>query len=148
MTCQTRYLYPGTIIISAVPCQITTVLGTCVAVCLWDADRQAGGINHYILPLWDGRGLATPRFGDIAIARLLEGMARVGCHPESLTAKLFGGKICLGVYDTGGRNVELAREQLQAAGITVAAEDVGGNFGRRVAFDTTTGVVRLKRWLG
>ncbi|MBF0165687.1 MAG: chemotaxis protein CheD, partial [Magnetococcales bacterium] len=51
---------------------ITTVLGSCIAVCLWDRMRKEGGMNHYKLPLWNGDGLPSPKYGNIAIAKLIE----------------------------------------------------------------------------
>src|SRR5258706_10049652 len=81
------FLVPGAVHCSAAPGLVTTVLGSCVGVCLWDPLRRVGGMNHYVLPLSpaDDR---TPRYGDVAIERLIEAMARLGCRVGDLVAKL------------------------------------------------------------
>ena len=66
-----HFLYPGAIYISPEPTLITTILGSCVAICLYDPILQIGGMNHYMLPLWNGQGLASPRYGNIAIEKLI-----------------------------------------------------------------------------
>jgi len=39
----------------------------------------------------------------------------------------------------GHENVAIARSVLQKKGIAIVSEDVGGNMGRKVVFDTETG---------
>ena len=56
------------------PHRLSTVLGSCVAVCLWDQRLKFGGMNHYMLPMWNGAGLASPKYGNIAIPKLIEQM--------------------------------------------------------------------------
>jgi len=129
--------------------EVTTVLGSCIAVCLWDPRRRLGGINHFLLPLWNGEGLASPRYGNVAIARLLELMGELGCQPGALQAKVFGGGTITrtggGMWNIGERNALLAADLLAAAGIPVVAQDVGGAQSRRIRFLTATGEVLLKR---
>ena len=67
-----HYLYPGTLFVHRQPHRITTVLGSCVSVCLWNQTARLGGINHYLLPLWNGEGLQTPKYGNIAIVKLID----------------------------------------------------------------------------
>ena len=69
---------------------MTTVLGSCVSICLWDAHARVGGINHYLLPLWNGEGLPTPKYGNIAIERLIDKVRGLG-GGKKLVAKVFGG---------------------------------------------------------
>ena len=86
-----HYLYPSTLYASNELSEVTTVLGSCVAVCLWDNVKRIGGINHYMLPLWNGQGLASPKFGNIAIVKLYERMLELGCNKSNIIAKVFGG---------------------------------------------------------
>jgi len=65
------YLQPGQLYASAQPSAVTTVLGSCVAICLWDPLTSVGGMNHYLLPFFAGAGRGTPRFGNVAMAQLL-----------------------------------------------------------------------------
>ena len=85
------YLPPGLLYAAATPGAVTTVLGSCVAVCLFDHTRRAGGINHFLLPYWNGDGLASPKYANIALPKLLEKMIELGCRRQNLRAKLFGG---------------------------------------------------------
>ena len=145
----THYLYPGTLFAQREPHLVTTVLGSCVAVCLWDPVARIGGINHYLLPLWNGDGLPTPKYGNIAISKLVEKIADCGGSPYRLIAKLFGGASMWhsspGLYQVGERNIALAQTQLAEMKIQIAAADLGGNVGRKVIFDTGTGAAMMRR---
>ncbi len=79
---------------------IITVLGSCVAVCLWDAHEHVGGMNHYLLPRRMEK-LASLRFGDVAIDQLVDGMTELGCGIGNLRAKIFGGAELLALGATG-----------------------------------------------
>ena len=127
---------------------MTTVLGSCVAVCLWDRATGIGGINHYMLPLWNGEGLPTPRYGNIAIDLLIRRMTEFGCQQKGLVAKVFGGANLLpgtGMYAIGDRNARLARRVLDGLDIPIVSEETGGSNGRRIIFNTARGVVYLRK---
>lgn len=140
-----HFLFPGTLFAAPEDHRISTVLGSCVAVCLWDSVARMGGINHYMLPLWNGEGLATPKYGNIAIKKLLARVLAMGCRQENLVAKVFGGANVMGtgneVFMIGDRNVILAYQMLEEYGIPVAASDVGGRVGRKIVMHTATGIV-------
>ena len=144
-----HYLYPGNIFASTEPHIVTTVLGSCVSVCLWDSRMHAGGINHYMLPLWNGEGLATPKYGNIAISKLYEKMLSLGCRHKDLRAKIFGGGEVLAVtnavLNVGERNIIIARDMLKELKISIISSDVGGRTGRKMLFNTSTGSVMLKK---
>ena len=142
-----RFLTPCTIFASKEEHLISTLLGSCVAVCLWDPVKQQGGMNHYMLPLWNGDGLPTPKFGNVAIDQLIQRMQNLGSSKERLIAKVFGGANVLatgpGHVQIGERNAMLAQELLGKHGIPIKAQDVGGPFGRKIIFNTQTGVVMV-----
>jgi len=144
-----HFLFPGMTFVDAEECEITTVLGSCVAVCLWDQVHGGGGMNHFMLPLWNGEGLATPKYGNIAMERLLEYVLGIGARKEHLVAKVFGGANLLATSSAacpiGSRNIDLALNQLEEWRITVVASDLGGHVGRKVIMNTMTGVVLLGR---
>lgn len=143
------YLYPGNIFVSKEPHLVTTVLGSCISVCLFDPSVAIGGINHYMLPLWNGDGLASPRYGNIAITRLLERMEGLGCKKARLQAKVFGGgevlRITMGSINVSERNVIFAKDMLDELKIPIIAIDVGGNTGRRIVMNTGNGKIVMKR---
>lgn len=144
-TSDTYYLLPGGIFTHKRPHIVDTVLGSCVAVCLYDEVLKIGGVNHFMLPLWNGEGLASPKYGNIAMEKLMEKMSYLGSNRNHLIAKVFGGanqmNSSLGV---GERNILLVREMLKAHQIPVVAENVGGYIGRKIRFDTGSGQVLMK----
>ncbi len=143
------YLYPGLLFAQKDMCMVTTVLGSCVSVCLWDPVLNIGGINHYMLPLWNGEGLPSPKYGSVAIPKLIEKMLALGCRKENLKAKVFGGgavmQISSGLLNVGERNIILAEDTLADENIPIISKDVGGNHGRKLIFCTGSGTVLVKK---
>ncbi|AMV71747.1 hypothetical protein JCM30471_01910 [Desulfuromonas carbonis] len=152
MELKSHYLYPGALFVHPEPHLVTTVLGSCVAVCLWDPQQAMGGINHYLLPLWNGEGLPTPRYGSVAIPRLVERLIEFGARRERLQAKIFGGasmwKSNEGLLAVGERNISLALHLLEELRIPILGKDVGGMQGRKIVFNNGTGEVLLRRHRG
>lgn len=144
-----HFLLPGAIFAPATEHLVTTILGSCVAVCLWDKAHHRGGMNHFLLPLWNGDGLPTPKYGNIAIDRLLEKLLQRGANHATLIAKVFGGASMWsssgGLLAVGERNVELVNAQLDELRIPIIGADLGGRVGRKVIFNTATGEVWMQR---
>ena len=139
------YVHPGQLVVSADVGVLTTILGSCVAVSLYDPARAIGGINHYLLP----RGASdseSARFGAVALPRLLRELLGLGAAKPDLLAKVFGGASVLEGASGGlGRaNVAVALSFLDAQGIPVVARHTGGTRGRKLILQTSTGVVWLK----
>ena len=136
-------LYPCDIYVSKNPCIVSTVLGSCVSICLHDPVLKYGAINHYILPLWNGQDLMTMKYGNMAIIRILEELLKIGSKYENLTAKVFGGaEVITGIsssFHIGQRNIEIALEILNELRIPLLMSNVGGNKGRKIIFNTSTG---------
>jgi chemotaxis protein CheD len=143
-----HFLYPAELYVSRTPYQINTILGSCVSVCLYDHVLNIGGMNHYMLPYWNGQGLASPKYGNIAIEKLLEKMVSLGCNKNNLKAKIFGGGEVIETqivqFHIGTRNIELARQFLEERKIPIVSSSVGGKLGRKIEFITATGEVRQK----
>lgn len=144
-----HYLYPGTIFVHRQPHLVTTVLGSCVSVCLWNQTAQLGGINHYLLPLWNGEGLPTPKYGNIAIAKLVDKVRALSSPGDKLVAKVFGGASMWekadGLLAIGQRNIEFAIETLETCRIPIISSDLGGQQGRKLIFNCCDGTVLLRR---
>lgn len=142
------FIHVGQIHIGVNPTEISTVLGSCVAVCLFDKYKMIGGMNHYLLPLWNGNGLQTPKFGNISVPRMVQSMIDIGCNPANMEAKIFGGaSINISSSEDfmiGKRNVLTAKEILADLKIPVTAEDTGGSVGRRIMMRSDTGKVLMK----
>jgi chemotaxis protein CheD len=143
------YLHLGHLHAASVPTTVTTILGSCVSVCLYDPVRRQGGVNHYLLPHGGAGADMSPRFGGAAIARLVERMAGLGSAREDIRAKVFGGACVLEAFRArtehlGTRNVEIARRVLRDEGISVLAEDVGGTRSRKLLFQTDDGTAWVR----
>jgi chemotaxis protein CheD len=124
----------------------TIGLGSCVAVALYDAQQQVGGLAHAMLPNPSaGRHAPPGRFATTAVAELMQLLQAEGASPARMRARLAGGaSMFRDVLEGDGlrlgrRNVEAAREALQAAGIPVDGEDVYGTYGRSVFLRTIDG---------
>jgi chemotaxis protein CheD len=148
-----HFLHAGQVFVSSEGKSIVLILGSCVGVCIWDAVKAIGGATHYLLPSWDGTGVASPRYGNVAISILVQKLLEAGANRGQLQAKVFGGG-CL--FDSmressarkeqhlGSRNVEMAMEILAKAQIPVRSTVVGVDRGQRIVFRTDTGDAEIK----
>ena len=142
------YLHPGHIHVTETPIDITTVVGSCVSVCLWDRASTLAGMNHFVLPttMSDGSSL---KHGDYATEALVERLLDLGASPSNLRARLFGGSCVIEAFrssgnDLGSKNVAVARRILGQRRIPILQEDVGGSAGRKLVFHTDDGAVTVK----
>ena len=142
------FLYPSSLFVSNKPYYIKTVLGSCVSVCLWDKVLKFGGMNHHLLPFWNGQGLASPKYGNIAIEKLIKKMISYGSKKENLKSKIFGGANLFvkknEIFKIGERNIQIAKDVLHEHKIPIVNQNVGGHYGRKIIFQTNTGTVYHK----
>lgn len=144
-----HFLYPGQVFVTREPIVISTILGSCAAICLWDRHKKAGGMNHYLLPEGVSDGANRLRYGNVANPELLEQVLALGCEIRNLQAKIFGGSSAFGINperSLGSRNVQLAETFLHSAGIPVVEKDVSGKRGRRLGFQIADGVTTIKNF--
>ena len=147
MSLHEQYLHPSEIFVSSVPYKIITILGTCVAICLYDTKLKIGGINHYMLPFWNGNGLASTKYGNIATPKLLHNLLELGSQKKNIIAKVFGGKeikLETDIFKIGQRNIQYAITALEVFGIPIATKSVGGDKARKLLFNVHTGEVYMK----
>lgn len=148
------FLKPGEIVVSSVPLQVTTLLGSCVAVTMHSPRHGVGAICHAQLPCCR-KGVAVGqdhpdagKFVNFAILRMLDRLAGLGVCREEIQAKLFGGA---DMFDAHGRrgvgrqNSEMALKVLEKESVRVVKQDLGGERGRKIIFRSHTGEVLLKR---
>ncbi len=142
------FIHVGQIHVDSGSAAISTVLGSCVAVCLYDKISSIGGMNHYLLPFWNGNGLQSPKFGNISIPKLIETMLDMGANLKTMEAKIFGGaSMNMSVSQNmmiGEKNILVAREILKEYKIAIVASDVGGQNGRKIQLNLEQGKVLLK----
>jgi chemotaxis protein CheD len=131
---------------------ISTVLGSCVATCLWDPVTRIGGMNHFMLP-GEPTSSSSPwavsaRFGVYAMEVLINEMLHLGADRRRLVAKAFGGARVLqgfGTLDVGAKNCEFVLQFLQEEGIPLVARDLLGTSPRKLHLFPASGKVQMKR---
>jgi chemotaxis receptor (MCP) glutamine deamidase CheD len=134
-------LYIGEVAASRAPVVMDTLLGSCVAVCLYDPVLRAGGMNHILLPNCRV-GDRSPRCGIHAMELLINELMKLGGDRRRFIAKAFGGANVLQgmtMLPIGEGNVKFVREFLATDRIPLAAARLGGNQAVHLYFRTDTG---------
>lgn len=131
------------------PLLLDTVLGSCIAACLYDPVSGVGGMNHFMLPEGADPGNPTStRYGVNAMELLISELMKLGADRRRFQAKIFGGGHVLKIRESldgvPQRNIDFVKRFLEAESIPIIREDVGGYQPRRVLFHTHTGKVFLK----
>ena len=126
---------------------ITTVLGSCVAACIYDPVVKIGGMNHFLLPGNPDKGGSdqSQRYGVFLMEKLLNGLFEKGASRRRLEVKLFGGAQVLDARtDTGRKNAEFATAFIRNEGLNIVSTSLGGGQGRRIEFEPYCGKARQK----
>ena len=126
---------------------LVTVLGSCVSACIRDPLREVGGMNHFMLPgeargRW-GEATHEMRYGQFAMEQLINDVLKRGARRERLEVKLFGGaNVIQSSLRIGSSNAEFARTFMREEQLKIAAEDLEGEFPRRIHYFPMTGRVQ------
>lgn len=126
---------------------IATVLGSCIAACIWDTQTAVGGMNHFMLPDASSADEGG-RYGAFAMEVLVNHLLKLGARRNALQAKIFGGgrvMANMNSFDIGERNTRFATDYLRTEGIPIVGQDVLGPYPRKVVFWPTTGKAMIKR---
>ncbi|MCC2616029.1 chemoreceptor glutamine deamidase CheD [Aestuariibacter halophilus] len=127
---------------------ISTVLGSCISVCVYDLKAGVGGMNHFMLPGGKGADLQSEsfRYGDVAMERMLNDMYKVGAKRENLKFKAFGGAQVIRIMtDIGKSNIAFLHKFLTLEGFRLISSDLGDKYPRKVKFFPQTGQVLMKK---
>lgn len=143
-------ILPGEYFVSATGILLVTVLGSCVAACIRDADSGVGGMNHFMLPDDGGRDTvgASARYGTYAMEVLINHLLKMGARRNRLEAKVFGGGAVLASLassNVGTKNAEFVLEYLKTEKIPVVAKDLLDSYPRKVYYFPKTGKVLVKK---
>jgi len=145
-------IMPGEFFVAREDVVISTVLGSCVAACIWDRSAQVGGMNHFMLPGADTGGdnpaAVSGRYGVFAMEQLINELIKRGARKASLEAKVFGGGAVLRNFSTinvGERNSAFVLQFLKTEGIRVVSQDLLDIYPRRVAFFPVSGRALCKK---
>lgn len=141
------FLKPGYIYLPEKPTVISTVLGSSVSVSLFDRVTGTGGMSHFLFPVSKQPEKGTALYGNIAVATLVRMMLENGSSLPHLEAQIFGGafnpEVC--DRDIGRDNLRMARSILARKRVRIVSEDVGGELGRKIVFNThTCEIITLK----
>ncbi len=147
------FLRPGFIFLSRTPIIISSVLGSAVAVSLWDEKSCLGGLAHYLYPLSVRKQEATAQYGDAAILHLSRMFREEGSAKSDIKAQIFGGAAtdesqCKRVAES---NIATARRILGRLAIKIVSEDVGGDMGRKLVYNSNSNeaiVYKVKKLRG
>lgn len=124
---------------------LSTILGSCVAACLYDVGRGVGGMNHFLLPGNDPSEGNNIKYGAHSMERLINALLRKGARKHRLQASLFGGaNVVQGLSRIGSANVEFAKRFVAEEGFPVYNHDLGGSRGRRLKFHPPSGRFQLE----
>jgi len=138
---------PGEYFVANEDIVIMTVLGSCIAACIWDSRIRVGGMNHFMLP--DGEGSdGFGRYGSYAMELLLNEMFKMGARRETMQAKVFGGGAVMAGFtamNVGERNTQFVMNYLADERIPIVSKDVMDIHPRKVCFFPVTGKAMVKR---
>ncbi len=135
------------------PCKLITVgLGSCVGIAIYDKVIGIGGLAHIMLPDSSQFNKITNeiKFADLAIPILVGNMIKKGATLKNMKAKIAGGASMFNfpdksiVMDIGNRNGIAVKSALKSLCIPILSEDIGGNKGRTLIFDTTNGSLFIR----
>lgn len=139
--------------VSRHPAILTTLgLGSCLGIALYDNSTNIIGLAHAMLPdSTSARNSSNAaKFVDTAIDELIREMLKIGANRNRICAKLAGGAQMFSFSNSndlmriGLRNVTAAKEKLSQLRISILSEDTGGNFGRTIELDSSTGLLLIK----
>jgi chemotaxis receptor (MCP) glutamine deamidase CheD len=147
-TLERVHIQSGEIYTANRPVVVMTLLGSCVAACLYDPERGVGGMNHFMLPSGSAReGWSAVCFGTNAMELLINELLGLGARREQLRAHAFGGASVLGPElqaHVGDENARFIRGFLEREGIPLESARLGGDRPLHVSFEPHTGRVRLR----
>ncbi len=142
---------PGEFYVSKNDELITTVLGSCIAACVYDDKLGIGGINHFMLPIQKGERIdqahsLSCRYGNWAMEYLINEVLKNGASRANLKVKLFGGgKIISAMTDIGIGNISFANAYIAEEALNLVAHDMGGPWPRKIFFNPHNGKVQVKK---
>jgi chemotaxis protein CheD len=125
---------------------VTSGLGSCVAVAVFEPDGHVGGLLHAMLPEAPDGANKPGKYVDSGLQTLIEDLESRGVSRDEVRAKLVGGSSMLDISvgaAVGERNVEAAKRVLDDMDVPLLASETGGDSGRSVAFCPTTGDVTI-----
>ena len=141
---QNYFLQPGFIYLATEPTIISTVVGSSIAICVFDRKQKIGGMNHFQFPVIRSKEQATSRYGNVAVSALINLMINEGSKFEYLEVQILGGAYHPEVLNenVGLENIKVTKKILTKKNLIVS-EDVGGEKGQKIIFNTNTNEIAV-----
>lgn len=143
------FLLPGEYCITKKPTLISTLLGSCVAVSLFNKKLKFGGLNHFMLPKMPDQAATSTKYGDYSTEMLIKFMKKGDPYLSNIEAMMFGGGHVVGHLSNGGdianANIQIAREVLKKHDIKIIKDDTGGNNGRKIYYQSWDNQIKIKK---
>ena len=123
---------------------VRTVVGSAVAICIWDEELKHACMCHYVFPMPAPGDAPSGLYATESVPRMLRTMSSAGSKRRSLSAHILGGASPTTTPDqTAEQNIEAARFILHQNKIPIICEDVGGRVGRKIVFNAENGNVAV-----
>ncbi len=140
------------------PNSLQTILGSCIAICLWDPETKIGSLAHALLPSIEfssKKSINNPKkYVDSLIEIQLKDLRSMGVLRKNLVAKIVGGANMFSevIPDSdnhvGKKNARKAIEILDNYNIPILAKDTGNFFGRKITFNLENGEITVLKPTG
>lgn len=149
-SCYAAKILPGEYYVTRHNECVTTVLGSCVSACIRDVRTGVGGMNHFMLPMNHAEDQSlisdAARYGNYAMEHLINDILRNGGQRKSLEIKLFGGgRVMNMMMDVGKKNIDFVLDYVKTEGFSVASQDLGDRYPRKIIYFPKTGKVKMKK---
>ncbi len=145
------FLLPGEYHVTEKPKFLATLLGSCVAVCLYNKHNGSAALNHFVRDRSSAGDNDIGRFGDLSIKHIVKGLKAFDPDPSHYEAKIYGGGNVVGHLNfgvnIGAQNISVAKEVLGELRIPIVEDDTGGGRGRKIYFNTSNFDV-MTRFMG
>jgi chemotaxis protein CheD len=126
---------------------LRTLLGSCIGLALYDQTYKVAGLAHVVLPWSPGGEVVPGKFVDTAAQALVSEMTRLVGRPIAPTARIAGGANMFRtevVRTIGLQNIEASERVLAGMGIPIVGRHCGGEQGRRMTLDTSSGLITIE----
>lgn len=142
-----KLLLPSDYYVTTTPMVLETIVGSCVAVCLFNRKNRTAAMNHFILAQPDDSDTSDiGRFGTTATKQIIEYLFEIDPVPTHYQAQIFGGAAVFAKKtgipgDVGNLNIAIAKAVLDEFHIRIVHHETGGTRGRRIKFNTENNTV-------
>ncbi len=138
------FVLPGEIAITRQHVEISTLLGSCVSVVLYNRKHRFGGLNHFMLPTGAKESIKW-KYGDYSTTHLIRAMLKLDRDVSNIDAHIYGGAVVIGHLESGigigPKNSKIAKSILNEYGIKIVKQQIGGDSGIKIVFDNHTGQI-------